>query len=70
MKKKLALEDITLHSFVTSSQKAHEVKGGAPGPILITNNPTVFNQNCCSGFTCGLCAYPWTIPNPDCYEDP
>ena len=53
MAKKLKLENLLVKSFVTHERNAKNIKGGA------TNNPTViFAQGCCTGFTCGPCAYP------------
>ena len=68
MKKRLELSDIEIRSFVTSPEAARAGREvlPIPGP---TNNLTIFAFNCCSGFTCGVCAYPETIPNPNCYEE-
>jgi len=68
MSKKLPLTKLTLKSFRTSDRLADALRGGRA--ILDEPNPTIFIPGCQTGFTCGVCAYPITIPNPNCYEDP
>ena len=68
MSNKLRLTELSLKSFRTSTHAADSLKGGRE--IQDNPNPTIFIPGCQTGFTCGVCAYPVTIPNPNCYEDP